>query len=83
MSARGRSFSDEELGKAWAAGLWNRSFDAKKQFSAAPEPVIVGLAAAVYPATYAGTEASIDETLGCRAYSLGPLSDFNLSLRMG
>ena len=32
------------------------------QLIAAPEPVIVGLAAAVYPATYAGTEASIDET---------------------
>jgi Phosphotransferase enzyme family len=34
MSAWGRSFSDEELEVAWAAGLWNRSFDAKKQFSA-------------------------------------------------
>jgi hypothetical protein len=33
MSARARSFSDEELSEAWAAGLWNRSFDAKKQFS--------------------------------------------------
>jgi hypothetical protein len=33
MSARARSFSDEELEQAWAAGLWNRSFDAKKQFS--------------------------------------------------
>jgi hypothetical protein len=29
---------------------------------AAPEPVIVGLAAAMYPATHAGTEASVDET---------------------
>jgi hypothetical protein len=33
MSARARVFSDEELEVAWAAGLWNRSFDAKKQFS--------------------------------------------------
>lgn len=33
MSARARSFSDEELEEVWAAGLWNRSFDAKKQFS--------------------------------------------------
>jgi hypothetical protein len=33
MSARARTFSDEELEEAWAAGLWNRSFDAKKQFS--------------------------------------------------
>ena len=33
MSARARGFSDEELEEAWAAGLWNRSFDAKKQFS--------------------------------------------------
>ena len=32
-SARGRGFSDEEQEEAWAAGLWNRSFDAKKQFS--------------------------------------------------
>jgi phosphotransferase family enzyme len=33
MSARARDFSDDELEEAWAAGLWNRSFDAKKQFS--------------------------------------------------
>ena len=33
MSARARGFSDVELEEAWAAGLWNRSFDAKKQFS--------------------------------------------------
>src|ERR1700722_5911136 len=33
MSARARGFSDDELEEAWAAGLWNRSFDAKKQFS--------------------------------------------------
>jgi hypothetical protein len=33
VSARARVFSDDELEQAWAAGLWNRSFDAKKQFS--------------------------------------------------
>jgi Phosphotransferase enzyme family len=33
MSARARGFSDDELEQAWAAGLWNRSFDAKKQFA--------------------------------------------------
>lgn len=32
-SARGGAFSDEERGRAWAAGLWNGSFDAKKQFA--------------------------------------------------
>ena len=32
-SARARVFSDDELEQAWAAGLWNRSFDTKKQFS--------------------------------------------------
>jgi len=32
-SARNRAFSDDELEEAWAAGLWNRSFDAKKQFA--------------------------------------------------
>jgi hypothetical protein len=32
-SARGKKFSDEEQEEAWAAGLWNRSFDAKKQIS--------------------------------------------------
>jgi hypothetical protein len=30
--ARG-PFSDDELAEAWAAGLWNRSFDAKKQWA--------------------------------------------------
>jgi len=30
QAARGR-FSDAELVEAWAAGLWNRSFDAKVQ----------------------------------------------------
>jgi hypothetical protein len=32
-SARARVFSDDELEQACAAGLWNRSFNAKKQFS--------------------------------------------------
>ena len=31
-SARGADFSDTELQAAWAAGLWSRSFEAKKQF---------------------------------------------------
>ena len=31
--ARGRSFSAVELEECWAAGLWVRSFDAKKQFA--------------------------------------------------
>jgi Ser/Thr protein kinase RdoA (MazF antagonist) len=31
QAERGSSFSDVELKEAWAAGLWNRSFDAKKQ----------------------------------------------------
>jgi aminoglycoside phosphotransferase (APT) family kinase protein len=29
--ARGRTLSKDELEVAWAAGLWNRVFDAKKQ----------------------------------------------------
>jgi hypothetical protein len=33
VSTRDKSFSDGDLEEAWAAGLWNRSFDAKKQFS--------------------------------------------------
>lgn len=32
QGARGRSFRDDELTEAWAAGLWLRAFDAKKQF---------------------------------------------------
>ena len=32
-AGRGRSFSANETELAWAAGLWNRSFDAKKQFA--------------------------------------------------
>ena len=32
QGARGRSFRDDELTQAWAAGLWLRAFDAKKQF---------------------------------------------------
>jgi Phosphotransferase enzyme family len=31
-------FSDDELAEAWAAGLWNRSFDAKKQLATDGEP---------------------------------------------
>ena len=38
QTARGRIFSDEERRVAWAAGLWNRSFDAKKQFATDGEP---------------------------------------------
>jgi aminoglycoside phosphotransferase (APT) family kinase protein len=31
--ARGRTFSKDDLEVAWAAGLWNRVFDAKKQYA--------------------------------------------------
>jgi hypothetical protein len=31
--ARGRPFNADETEEAWAAGLWNRSFDAKKQLA--------------------------------------------------
>lgn len=31
--ARRGHFGDDELAEAWAAGLWNRSFDAKKQWA--------------------------------------------------
>lgn len=34
-SARSRAFSGGEFEEAWAAGLWNRCFDAKKQFATA------------------------------------------------
>ena len=37
-TARGRTFSEDERRVAWAAGLWNRSFDAKKQFATEGEP---------------------------------------------
>ena len=37
QNARG-AFSDNELAQAWAAGLWNRSFDAKKQLATEGEP---------------------------------------------
>lgn len=37
-SARPRSFSTDELQVAWAAGLWNRAFDAKKQFATEGRP---------------------------------------------
>jgi hypothetical protein len=36
--ARGSAFSDDDRQVAWAAGLWNRSFDAKKQFATDREP---------------------------------------------
>lgn len=32
--ARGREFSAEELERCWAAGLWQRAFDSKKQHAA-------------------------------------------------
>ncbi len=32
-AARGLQFNSEELEECWAAGLWLRSFDAKKQFA--------------------------------------------------
>ncbi len=37
QDARG-PFGDDELAKAWAAGLWDRSFDAKKQMVTEGEP---------------------------------------------
>jgi aminoglycoside phosphotransferase (APT) family kinase protein len=37
-AARGRAFSREELERAWATGLWNRSFDAEKQFATEGQP---------------------------------------------
>ena len=38
-AARGGSFSPGELERCWAAGIWTRAFDAKKQY-AAGQPVI-------------------------------------------
>jgi hypothetical protein len=38
-TARGRPFSPGELQRCWAAGVWTRAFDAKKQH-AAEQPVI-------------------------------------------
>jgi Phosphotransferase enzyme family len=38
-AARGRSFSPGELQRCWAAGVWTRAFDAKKEH-AAGQPVI-------------------------------------------
>ena len=37
QNARG-AFSDDELAESWAAGLWNRSFDAKEQLATEGEP---------------------------------------------
>lgn len=39
-TARGRPFSPGELQRCWAAGVWTRAFDAKKQ-EAAGRPVVV------------------------------------------
>jgi len=39
-AARGRQFSPGELQCCWAAGVWTRAFDAKKQY-AAGQPVII------------------------------------------
>jgi hypothetical protein len=38
-AARGRPFSPGELQRCWAAGVWTRAFDAKKQY-AAGQPII-------------------------------------------
>jgi hypothetical protein len=37
-STRGRPFTPDEIEIAWAAGLWNRSFDAKKQVAVGEPP---------------------------------------------
>jgi hypothetical protein len=37
-AARRRSFTAEEVEVAWAAGLWNRSFDAKTQAAGDARP---------------------------------------------
>jgi hypothetical protein len=34
VTARGRPFSPGELERCWAAGVWTRAFDAKKQYAA-------------------------------------------------
>jgi hypothetical protein len=38
-AARGRPFGPGELQRCWAAGVWTRAFDAKKQY-AAGQPVV-------------------------------------------
>ena len=38
QAARGRTFSAAEIEQAWAGGLWNRSFDAKKQMATEAAP---------------------------------------------
>src|SRR5215471_14634024 len=38
-AARGRPFSPGELQRCWAAGVWTRAFDAKKEY-AAGQPII-------------------------------------------
>ena len=37
-AARGRPFGSEELQRCWAAGVWTRAYEAKKQY-AAGQPV--------------------------------------------
>lgn len=37
-AARGRPFTSDELEEAWAAGLWNRAFDAMKQCATEGHP---------------------------------------------
>lgn len=39
--ARGRSWSREELEVSWAAGLWNRAFDAKKASLVGDDPDLI------------------------------------------
>jgi len=39
QTARRRRFSDDELSEAWAAGLWSRAFDAKKEVASQGELV--------------------------------------------
>jgi hypothetical protein len=38
-TARGAFFSKEERQEAWAAGIWNRSFDAKEQLATEGEAI--------------------------------------------
>src|SRR6185437_12073261 len=40
-TARGRPFSPGELQRCWAAGLWTRAFDARKQDAAQEEVTIL------------------------------------------
>jgi hypothetical protein len=40
MQASGRSWTDDEIKAAWAAGLWTRVFDAKKAILSGGDPAI-------------------------------------------